>query len=334
MAELQPLEGPINGGAVVVVSSENLGPCLVSKRQRRPSVRLGDIGDQPETLSYDSYVRRNKSWKHHAADNDSKYRHPSHKDAGIAARASKTRHLMNWRNSGDAHETLETEDKNFSGDGNLDSVVIGTWRVTDSKAKRGGGVGTKRVRSNRVSKVDEGVEGDEKFSGEEDRGDGCRDFDSEGSENPLKEQSPIHSPENMAVDLRPTSDREYGNEREGIFHGQKRPDKTRVSESRDHDDVELDVPSDTDARVWKYGKNMYGNGVSERGRCRSLEDGVKVWLNDLGLGRYAPVFEIHEVDDEVLPLLTLEDLKDMGINAIGSRRKMYCAIQKLGKGFS
>ncbi|KAJ1417860.1 Sterile alpha motif domain [Sesbania bispinosa] len=70
------------------------------------------------------------------------------------------------------------------------------------------------------------------------------------------------------------------------------------------------------------------------GRERCGEDGVRIWLNGLGLGRYAPVFQIHEVDDEVLPLLTLEDLKDMGINAVGSRRKMYCAIQKLGKGFS
>ncbi|KAG8095084.1 hypothetical protein GUJ93_ZPchr0012g21115 [Zizania palustris] len=57
--------------------------------------------------------------------------------------------------------------------------------------------------------------------------------------------------------------------------------------------------------------------------------GVKTWLDGLGLSRYVPVFEIHEVDDEVLPLLTLEDLKDMGIGAIGSRRKMYAAIQKL-----
>lgn len=57
--------------------------------------------------------------------------------------------------------------------------------------------------------------------------------------------------------------------------------------------------------------------------------GVKAWLDGLGLSRYAPVFEIHEVDDEVLPLLTLEDLKDMGIGAVGSRRKLYAAIQKL-----
>lgn len=57
--------------------------------------------------------------------------------------------------------------------------------------------------------------------------------------------------------------------------------------------------------------------------------GVKAWLDGLGLSRYAPVFEIHEVDDEVLPLLTLEDLKEMGIGAVGSRRKMYAAIMKL-----
>lgn len=75
-------------------------------------------------------------------------------------------------------------------------------------------------------------------------------------------------------------------------------------------------------------KNGNGGGV------RHGEDWIRIWLKGLGLGRYAPVFEIHEVDDEVLHLLTLEDLKDMGINAVGSRRKLYCAIQKLGKGFS
>ncbi|XP_071729387.1 uncharacterized protein [Rutidosis leptorrhynchoides] len=78
--------------------------------------------------------------------------------------------------------------------------------------------------------------------------------------------------------------------------------------------------SDTDGINWN-------NGGLER-------NGVRVWLNQIGLGRYYSIFEVHEVDDEVLPLLTLEDLKDMGINAVGSRRKMFCSIQKLGKGFS
>ncbi|KAM7516108.1 hypothetical protein LguiA_005691 [Lonicera macranthoides] len=57
MMELQPSEPQINGGTeplVVAVSTENVG----AKRQRRPSVRLGDIGDP----HYDSHLnRRNKS---------------------------------------------------------------------------------------------------------------------------------------------------------------------------------------------------------------------------------------------------------------------------------
>ncbi|KAK7340801.1 hypothetical protein VNO77_21514 [Canavalia gladiata] len=74
------------------------------------------------------------------------------------------------------------------------------------------------------------------------------------------------------------------------------------------------------------------DGVESESRERRKSEGVRSWLFELGLSRYAPMFEIHEVDDELLPMLTLEDLKDMGINAVGSRRKMYTAIQKLRKG--
>ncbi|XP_027352704.1 ankyrin repeat and SAM domain-containing protein 6-like [Abrus precatorius] len=74
------------------------------------------------------------------------------------------------------------------------------------------------------------------------------------------------------------------------------------------------------------------DGVESESRERRRSEGVRSWLFELGLSRYAPMFEIHEVDDELLPMLTLEDLKDMGINAVGSRRKMYTAIQKLRKG--
>lgn len=134
----------------------------------------------------------------------------------------------------------------------------------------------------------------------------------ENSKSPLKEQSPIHSLENLGVD---------GNERELVYRRPFRGGGVREN----IDGVELSGPSDSGDR------NENGGG-GRRGKCG--EDGVRIWLNGLGLSRYAPVFEIHEVDDEVLPMLTLEDLKDMGINAVGSRRKMYCAIQKLGKGFS
>ncbi|KAJ7945649.1 Protein bicaudal C-1-like protein [Quillaja saponaria] len=318
MAEIQPLEGQINGGgALVIHSSEPVG----SKRQRRPSVRLGDIGDQP----YDSHVRRtNKQWKL-AIDH--------RKESNVSGKVSKIRPLMNLSSAGSGgefNETLEGDDK----EGYLDSVAIGSWKVKDSKKR--GSTATKRVRSNWVSRIDEGgggggagagAEGDEKYSAGEDVDDGYnRDFDMENSESPLKEQSPIHSLENLAVDG-------HGNDRDMHYHGNRRSIRTRVSEGRDlHDGVELSGPSDTDGRDWKCGTSGDRNGNGGRGRCG--EDAVRIWLNGLGLGRYAPVFEIHEVDDEVLPMLTLEDLKDMGINAVGSRRKMYCAIQKLGKGFS
>lgn len=229
---------------------------LGTKRQRRPSVRLGDIGDHNQTAatthSYESYLRRTtkQQWKDHNSNthNNFSYRHPSHflKDP----KSSKTRPLTNLTN------TEETFD---GGDGKL------------NKPRRSG---VKRVRSNWVSN------------------DGIRDLD-DNSDTPLKElgvTSPIQSiEENPRKQIR----------------------GSRIGESDGDDDDDND---ETPRFI--------------------IEDGVQNWLNGLGLGRYGPVFEIHEVDEEVLPLLTLDDLKDMGINAVGSRRKLFCAIQKLAKGFS
>lgn len=285
MSELQPpVEGQINaGGGVppVGVPPDTVvaGP---PKRQRRPSVRLGDIGDQH---TYDNHRRtKQHQWKFPSKD----------------SKSSKTRPLVNLTGNGGAI-TSEYQDvgegkdcgnenhhnMNNGGDNNINNNgLIGSWKPREcSKSKRGFS-GTKRVRSNWGSKMDEG---DEKFDDADDY-----DYDDDQSLN-------------FSMD----------NERDLNYVGGNRGKETRVRVS---DGVELDGPSDTDARNWN-------NNHPER-------NGVKVWLNQLGLGRYAPVFEVHEVDDEVLPLLTLEDLKDMGINAVGSRRKMFCSIQKLGKGFS
>lgn len=285
MAEIQPPEGQLNGGlAPAMISTEN----VTTKRQRRPSVRLGDIGEQ----AYDN--RRVKQWKQPI------------KDSGKGLRTRPVVNLGGGGGGGGAgmeyHETLEGGDDR---EGNLEGVAIGSWKVRDAKSsKRGYG---KRFRSNWISKGDDGGEGDEKFSGGDDDMDEnrYRDFNAEGSDSRLKDHSPINSLENVAIDVE-------RRRRVGV--------RTRGLENRDHHEgIEVDGgPSDTDARNWNH---------EER-------NGVRVWLNQLGLGRYAPVFEIHEVDDEVLPMLTLEDLKDMGINAVGTRRKMFCAIQKLNRGFS
>ena len=51
------------------------------------------------------------------------------------------------------------------------------------------------------------------------------------------------------------------------------------------------------------------------------------WLEKLGLGQYAQAFAENEVDVSVLPHLTDQDLKDMGV-PLGPRRKMLAAISK------
>lgn len=53
------------------------------------------------------------------------------------------------------------------------------------------------------------------------------------------------------------------------------------------------------------------------------------WLEERGFGMYTNVFMMHQVDEEALPLLTPADLKEMGVFAVGHRRKLYSAIQQL-----
>jgi len=57
---------------------------------------------------------------------------------------------------------------------------------------------------------------------------------------------------------------------------------------------------------------------------------IEAWLKGLGLERYAPAFRDNEIDWEVLPKLTSEDLREIGVAAIGHRRKLLDAIAGLG----
>ena len=41
------------------------------------------------------------------------------------------------------------------------------------------------------------------------------------------------------------------------------------------------------------------------------------WLRSLGLGEYETAFRENKVDEAVLPKLTTEDLKDLGMAAVG-----------------
>ena len=58
------------------------------------------------------------------------------------------------------------------------------------------------------------------------------------------------------------------------------------------------------------------------------------WLRGLGLGRYEAAFRENNIDEAVLPSLTAEDLKDLGIGTVGHRRKLLDAISALRAGSS
>ena len=56
---------------------------------------------------------------------------------------------------------------------------------------------------------------------------------------------------------------------------------------------------------------------------------VGEWLRSLSLERYEGVFRENEIDETVLPHLTAEDLKELGVTVIGHRRKFLEAIAAL-----
>jgi class 3 adenylate cyclase len=56
---------------------------------------------------------------------------------------------------------------------------------------------------------------------------------------------------------------------------------------------------------------------------------VVVWLRSLGLGRYEAAFRENEIDETVLPSLTHETLKELGVTALGHRLKLLDAIAAL-----
>src|SRR5215218_6315419 len=66
---------------------------------------------------------------------------------------------------------------------------------------------------------------------------------------------------------------------------------------------------------------------------RSTAEGTSVdigaWLRERGLGQYEQAFRDNDVDARVLPGLTAEDLKDIGVASVGHRRLILQAIAGL-----
>src|SRR4051794_36042159 len=56
---------------------------------------------------------------------------------------------------------------------------------------------------------------------------------------------------------------------------------------------------------------------------------ITAWLGKLGLEQYAATFRDNAIDSRVLPRLTAEDLKDLGVTLVGHRRRLLEAIAAL-----
>src|SRR5215212_261725 len=56
---------------------------------------------------------------------------------------------------------------------------------------------------------------------------------------------------------------------------------------------------------------------------------VAAWLRGLGLGRYEAAFRDNDIGADVLPELTADDLREIGVASVGDRRRLLAAIAAL-----
>src|SRR5712671_3460541 len=74
-----------------------------------------------------------------------------------------------------------------------------------------------------------------------------------------------------------------------------------------------------------YGYDVLGAALTRR------EENVDIaaWLRGLGLQQYEQAFRDNAIDAAMLPELTAEDLRDIGVGLVGHRRKLLAAIAAL-----
>ena len=60
-------------------------------------------------------------------------------------------------------------------------------------------------------------------------------------------------------------------------------------------------------------------------------DGIRAWLSKLGLSQYADAFEHNDVAPDLLPTLTDQDLRELGVQSLGHRKMLLKAIAELDR---
>jgi len=56
---------------------------------------------------------------------------------------------------------------------------------------------------------------------------------------------------------------------------------------------------------------------------------IAAWLHGLGLQQYEAAFRDNAIDATILPELTADDLKELGVNLVGHRRRLLASIAAL-----
>src|SRR6201982_4211539 len=74
----------------------------------------------------------------------------------------------------------------------------------------------------------------------------------------------------------------------------------------------------------------FGSSLCEWHQPGAAMQQIADWLQKLGLGQYAQRFAENDISFSVLPDLTDQDLKEIGVS-LGHRRELLRAIANLGK---
>src|SRR3954447_13471876 len=67
----------------------------------------------------------------------------------------------------------------------------------------------------------------------------------------------------------------------------------------------------------------------EHARSGGIGMDVGAWLRGLGLGQYEQAFRDNDVDADVLPELTADELRELGVTSLGHRKRLLAAITAL-----
>ena len=68
--------------------------------------------------------------------------------------------------------------------------------------------------------------------------------------------------------------------------------------------------------------------MPEKGRSAETEEGLKRWLEGIGLGHYSDLFLRHRIDFDVMSDLTETDLSELGL-PLGDRKRLQRAMASL-----